>query len=90
MHRHPLYCLNSVYKITEQSCANWVSARTNLIMNRLTLEEPFKIVEIYFRNRSSFRETYKALRPFYGRHNRPSEQSIRSVMDKFRTISMDN
>ena len=42
-------------------------------------------MEIYFQNRSSVRETYGALCPFYGRHNRPSEQAIRSVMYKFFT-----
>ena len=39
-------------------------------------------MEIYFQKQSSARKTYRALRPFYGRHNRP-EQAIRSVMDKF-------
>ena len=55
----------------------------HLIMNFLTLEQRFQIVEIYSQNRSSVRETYRPLRPFYGRHNRPSEQAIRSVMNKF-------
>ena len=51
-------------------------------MNRLPLEQRFQVVEIYFQSRSSISETYRALRPFYGRHNRP-EQAIRSVMDNF-------
>ena len=42
-------------------------------------------MEIYFQIRSSIRETYRALRPFYGRYNRPPEQFIHSVMNKFRT-----
>lgn len=54
-------------------------------MNKLTLEQRYQIVEIYFQNQSSVRQTYRALRPFYGRHNRPSEQAIRALMDKFRT-----
>ena len=55
------------------------------ITNRLTPKQRFQIVDIYFQNRSSLRETYRTLRSFYGRHNRPSEQVIRSVMNEFRT-----
>ena len=54
----------------------------HFIMNRLTLEQCFQTVEIYFQNRSSTLETYRALRPFYGRHNRPSEQAICSIIDE--------
>lgn len=54
-------------------------------MNRLTPEQRFQIVQIYFENHGSVRETYRALRPFYGRHNRPSEQTIRATMNRFRT-----
>ena len=54
-------------------------------MNHLALEQRFQIVEINFQNRSFFRETHRALTLFYGRYNRPSEQAIRSLMDKFRT-----
>ena len=54
-------------------------------MNFLTLKERFQIVEIYFQNQSSVCETNRALRPFYGRHKRPSEQAFRFLMDKFHT-----
>lgn len=54
-------------------------------MNRLTPEQRFQIVQIYFENRGSVRSTYRALRPFYGPHNRPSEQLIRLTMERFRT-----
>jgi hypothetical protein len=54
-------------------------------MNRLTSEERLQIVQIYFENHGSVRQTHRALRPFYGRHNRPSEQVIRKTMDRFHT-----
>jgi hypothetical protein len=54
-------------------------------MNHLTPEQRFQIVEIYFEKNKSVREVYRALRPFYGEHNRPSEQAIRAVIDRFCT-----
>lgn len=54
-------------------------------MNRLTPEQRLQIVQIYFENHGSVRETYRALRPIYGRHNRPSEQLIRITINRFRT-----
>lgn len=42
-------------------------------------------MEFYYQNNNSVREGYKALRPFYGRHNRPSERAIRADIDRFRT-----
>ncbi|GFW46202.1 transposable element Tc3 transposase [Trichonephila clavipes] len=54
-------------------------------MNRLTPEQRFQIVQFYFENNGSVRNTYRALRPFYHRQNRPSEQLIRLTMERFRT-----
>ena len=54
-------------------------------MNRLTKEQRLQIVQIYFESNGSVREVHRKLRPFYGRHNRPSEQLIRLTMDRFRT-----
>ncbi|GFY13989.1 DUF4817 domain-containing protein [Trichonephila clavipes] len=54
-------------------------------MNRLTPEQRFQIVQFYFENNGSVRNTYRALRPFYRRQNRPSEQLIRLTMERFRT-----
>ncbi|GFT11721.1 DUF4817 domain-containing protein [Trichonephila clavipes] len=54
-------------------------------MNRLTPEQRFQIVQFYFENNGSGRNTYRALRPFYRRQNRPSEQLIRLTMERFRT-----
>ncbi|GFU51827.1 DUF4817 domain-containing protein [Trichonephila clavipes] len=54
-------------------------------MNRLMPEQRFQIVQFYFENNGSVRNTYCALRPFYRRQNRPSEQLIRLTMERFRT-----
>ncbi|GFU19028.1 DUF4817 domain-containing protein [Trichonephila clavipes] len=54
-------------------------------MNRLTSEQRFQIVQFYFENNDSVRNTYRALRSFYRRQNRPSEQLIRLTMERFRT-----
>ena len=53
-------------------------------MNRLTPEQRFQIVQIYFERHGSIRATYRALREFYGIHNRPSERLIRETVDRFR------
>ena len=42
-------------------------------------------MEIYLQIGGSVCETYRALRSFYSRHNRPSEQAIRFMTDKFHT-----
>lgn len=54
-------------------------------MNRLTPEQRFQIVEIYFQNQCSIKNVYRALREFYGAHNRPSETTIKNVITKFRS-----
>ncbi|GFX91511.1 DUF4817 domain-containing protein [Trichonephila clavipes] len=54
-------------------------------MNRLTPEQRFQIGQFYFENNGSMRNTYRALRPFYRRQYRPSEQLIRLTMERFRT-----
>ena len=54
-------------------------------MNRLTPELRLQIVQFYFENNGSVRNTYRALRPFYPRQNHPSEQLIRLTMERFRT-----
>ncbi|GFU94287.1 DUF4817 domain-containing protein [Trichonephila clavipes] len=54
-------------------------------MNRLTPEQRFQIVQFYLENNGSVRNMYRALRPFYRRQNRPSEQLIRLTMERFHT-----
>jgi Helix-turn-helix domain (DUF4817) len=51
-------------------------------MNRFTPEQRLQIVQIFFENRGSVRKTY---RPFYCRHNRPTEQVIRITLHRFCT-----
>ncbi|GFX57219.1 transposable element Tc3 transposase [Trichonephila clavipes] len=55
-------------------------------MNRLTPEQCFQIVQFYFENNGSVRNTYRALYPFYRQQNRPSKQLIRLTMERFRTM----
>lgn len=52
-------------------------------MNRLTPEQRLQIVQLYFENHGSVIHTYRALRPYYGPHNRPSKTLIRLTMDRF-------
>lgn len=52
-------------------------------MKKLMPEQRLPILQIYVENHGSVRETCHALRPIYGRHNRPSV--IRLTMDLFRT-----
>lgn len=54
-------------------------------MENYTLEQRFQIIEIYFQNGSSVTATLRALRPFYGRNNRPSKRMIERLVEKFRT-----
>ncbi|KAK9876160.1 hypothetical protein WA026_011276 [Henosepilachna vigintioctopunctata] len=57
-------------------------------MKRLTNEQRLQIVEIYYQNSCSVKNVYRLLRPlppYYGRHNRPGESTIRAVITKFRT-----
>ena len=51
----------------------------------MTPEQRLQIVQIYYQNQCSVRQTYRALREFYGAHNRPTERGIRRVIDKFLT-----
>lgn len=54
-------------------------------MERLTPEQRVQIVELFYKNQCSVRNVFRALRPFYGRHNRPSERTIHNTITKFRT-----
>ena len=42
-------------------------------------------MHIYFENHGSVRNIYRTLRPFYGQHNRPSEQLTQLTMGRFCT-----
>ncbi|KAK9888367.1 hypothetical protein WA026_000620 [Henosepilachna vigintioctopunctata] len=54
-------------------------------MEKLTNEQRLQIVEIYYRNSRSVENVYRLLQPYYDRHNRPGESTIRAVITKFRT-----
>ncbi|CAF1523416.1 unnamed protein product [Didymodactylos carnosus] len=52
-------------------------------MNKYTIEQRVQIIKIYYQNNESVRETFRALREFYGRNNRPVESTIRRLVNKF-------
>lgn len=54
-------------------------------MNKLTPQQRYQIVEIYFSNGKSVRRTYRALRDIYGKNRRPSEATIQNTIEKLRT-----
>lgn len=54
-------------------------------MNKLTPQQRYQIVEIYFSNGKSVRRTYRALRAIYGKDHRPSETAIYNTIEKLRT-----
>ena len=51
-------------------------------MNRLTNEQRLQIIEYYYQNACSIKKVHRALFPFYGQFNRPTEAVI---VTKFRT-----
>ena len=63
---------------------HWVCIIWHFIM-RLTPEQRLQIVQLYYENHGSVRAKYRALRQFYGAHNRPSERLIRETMNRFTT-----
>lgn len=54
-------------------------------MNRLTKAQRVEIVKNFYGNNSSTRQTFRALREIYGRHNRPTESAIKRLIQKFET-----
>lgn len=52
-------------------------------MASYTTAQRVQIVEFYFENDRSVRKVFRKLRDFYVRHNRPSEHTIRRIVDKF-------
>ena len=45
-------------------------------MQRLTIEQRVKVVEAYYENGRSNKNAFRALREFFGQHNRPTESAI--------------
>lgn len=52
-------------------------------MERYTVAQRIEIVKIYYKNNESIRATFRALREIYGQHNRPTELTIRNLIQKF-------
>ena len=52
-------------------------------MDKYTIEQRVQIIKIYYQNDESVRKTFRALRKFYGRNNRPAESTIRHLVNKF-------
>ena len=51
-------------------------------MERLTPQQRLQIVQLYYENGRSVKSVYRALRPIYGVHNRPTERAIRHTIGK--------
>ena len=50
-------------------------------MERLTPQQRLQIVQLYYENGRSVKSVYRALRPIYGVHNRPTERTIRQTRE---------
>ena len=51
-------------------------------MERLTPQQRLQIVQLYYENGRSVKSVYRALRPVYAVHNRPTECTIRHSIGK--------
>ena len=51
-------------------------------MERLTPQQRLQIVQLYYENGRSVKSVYRALKPIYGVHNRPTERTIRHTIGK--------
>lgn len=52
-------------------------------MDRFTTAQRIKIVQLYYRHSNSVVTVFRNLRADYGRNNRPTERTIRNVVNKF-------
>ena len=52
-------------------------------MNRYTVEQRIKVVQTYYENGRSTRNAFRALREYFGQHNRPNEATISRLIMKF-------
>ena len=44
-----------------------------------------QFIEFYYQSTCSIKKVHRALLPFYGQFNRPTEAAIRAIVTKFRT-----
>ena len=77
--------LNSRHVSCFVSLSNIFSLVCNLTMNRLTNEQRLQIIEFYYEKACSVKKVNRALLPFYGQFNWPTEAAIRAIVTKFRT-----
>ncbi|CAK9831720.1 Transposable element Tc3 transposase [Anthophora retusa] len=52
-------------------------------MKRFSVAQRVEIMKIYYESSCSIRETFRALRSIYGQHKRPTELTIRRLVQKF-------
>jgi len=55
-----------------------------------SVEQRVQIIKFYYQNQYSVRETFRALRDFYPRHNCLAESTIRCLVAKFESIGSIN
>jgi len=55
-----------------------------------SVEQHVQIIKFYYQNQCSIRKTFRALRDFYPRHNRPAESIIRRLVTKFESTDSIN
>ena len=54
-------------------------------MDKYTIKQHVQIIKLYQQNNESERKTFRALREFYGRNNRPAESTIHRLVNKFQS-----
>ena len=54
-------------------------------MVKFTNQQRLEIIKNYYRNSEPVVATLRALTPIFGRHNRPTRQAVRAIVDKFET-----
>ena len=59
-------------------------------MDGYSIQQYVRIIKLFYQNGCSVLATYRELRPFYGRHNRPTDRTIRNVVDKFESTGSVN
>ena len=58
------------------------------MMKRYTSQQGVDIIKIYHRNSESVASTLRALRPIYGRNNRPCISTIERLVDKIESTGI--
>ena len=73
-----------------QICCELFSSVWQITMEGHSVEQCVQIIKFYYKNQCSVRETFRALRDFYLRHNHPAESTIRCLVAKFESIGSIN